>query len=146
MQTVTLPQLAWFEPRNLDIYFPDNGAVEVHNMAGCDRPALTSDQIALSLENMVDTPPIRELAKGKKDAVIIFDDITRVTRPSKIVPLLLEEPQTIYQVIILLPSVWTGCCFDGESELLNVEVCNTDTDCCAEATAQIQMLPLVLDQ
>jgi hypothetical protein len=61
-------------------------------------------------------------------------------------PLLLEGPQTIYQVIILLPSAWTGCCFDGESELLNVEVCNTDTDCCAGATAQIQMLPLGLDQ
>jgi len=91
MQTVTLPQLAWFEPRNLNIYFPDNWKVDVHNMAGYKRPALTPDQIASSLENMVDTPPIRELARGRKDAVIIFDDITRVTRPSKIVPFLLEE-------------------------------------------------------
>ncbi|MFC1950843.1 lactate racemase domain-containing protein [Chloroflexota bacterium] len=91
MQTVMLPQLAWFDPRNLDISFPDNWRVEVHNMAGYDRPALSSDQIASSLQNMIDTPPIRELAKGKEEVVIIFDDITRVTRPSKIVPFVLNE-------------------------------------------------------
>ena len=61
-------------------------------------------------------------------------------------PILIEGSQTIYQIIILLPSLWTGCCFDGSPETMTVEVCNTQTECCAEDTIQIQMLPFGLDQ
>lgn len=59
-------------------------------------------------------------------------------------PFLIERTQTIYQIIILLPSLWTGCCFDGSPETMTVEVCNTQTECCASDQVAITMLPLGL--
>ncbi len=61
-------------------------------------------------------------------------------------PFLNEGTQTINQLIILLPSWFTGCCFDGAVEMMSVEVCNTQTECCATDEVAITMLPLGLDQ
>ncbi|GAH28599.1 unnamed protein product [marine sediment metagenome] len=60
-------------------------------MAGYNRPAMKPDEIKASISNPIGIPPIRELAKGKKEVVIIFDDMTRVTRVAKIMPFVLEE-------------------------------------------------------
>ncbi|GAJ08590.1 unnamed protein product, partial [marine sediment metagenome] len=60
-------------------------------MAGYNRPAMKPDEIKASISNPIGIPPIKELAKGKKEVVIIFDDMTRVTRVAKIAPFVLEE-------------------------------------------------------
>jgi apolipoprotein D and lipocalin family protein len=61
-------------------------------------------------------------------------------------PFLNEGTQTINQLIILLPAWFTACCFDGAVEIMTVEVCNTQTECCAEDEVAITMLPLGLAQ
>ncbi|MCX6012865.1 MAG: lactate racemase domain-containing protein [Chloroflexi bacterium] len=91
MTTIKVPQLAWYEPKELELHFPDSWQVDVHNIAGYNRPALTDEQIKESIQKPIGMSPIREKARGKKEAVIIFDDIHRVTRVAKIVPFLLEE-------------------------------------------------------
>ncbi len=91
MQTFKLPQLAWYDPKELQVFFPDSWDVEVCNIAGYDQPALSDDQIRDIIANPVGMPPIREAASGKKDVVIIFDDMARVTRVAKIVPHILSE-------------------------------------------------------
>ena len=91
MNTIRLPQLAWYETKELELPLPDSWQVEVYNMAGYNRPAMKPDEIKASISNPIGIPPIRELAKGKKEVVIIFDDMTRVTRVAKIVPSVLEE-------------------------------------------------------
>jgi len=48
-------------------------------------------EIKAAIASPIGTPPIRELAKGKKEVVIIFDDMTRITRVAEIVPFVLEE-------------------------------------------------------
>ncbi|MCL0078373.1 nickel-dependent lactate racemase, partial [Dehalococcoidia bacterium] len=89
---VRLPQLAWYETKELELPLPDNWQVEVCNMAGYNRPALEPDEIRSAIRNnLIGTPPIRELARGKNEVVIIFDDMTRVTRAARIVPYVLEE-------------------------------------------------------
>jgi len=88
---VKLPQLAWYNPCELDLILPDNWEITVGNISGHDRLALRDDQISSAINNPVDTPPIREMAKGKKEVVIIFDDMTRITRIARIVPYILEE-------------------------------------------------------
>lgn len=90
-QLIQVPQLAWYEPKTLDLSFPDKWQVGVYNMAGYDHPAMTDDQIMAAIANPIGMPPINETAKGKKEVVIIFDDLCRVTRVSKIVPTILEE-------------------------------------------------------
>ena len=91
MNIIRVPQLAWYETKELKLPLPDSWQVEVYNMAGYNRPAMKPDEIKTSISNPIGIPPIRELAKGKKEVVIIFDDMTRVTRVAKIVPSVLEE-------------------------------------------------------
>lgn len=91
MNIIKVPQLAWYENKELELPLPDSWQVEIYNMAGYNRPAMKPDEIKASISNPIGIPPIRELAKGKKEIVIIFDDMTRVTRAAKIVPFVLEE-------------------------------------------------------
>ncbi len=88
---VKLPQQSWYEPRELELPLPDNWQVEVCNMAGYNRPALSDDQIKAAIANPIGSPRIRDMAIGKKEVVIIFDDIHRVTRVAKIAPFIVEE-------------------------------------------------------
>ncbi len=88
---IKLPQLAWHDPKELELPLLDGWQIEIRNMAGYNRPALTDEQIEASVTNPIGTAPIRDLARGKKEVVIIFDDMARVTRVGRIVPYVLEE-------------------------------------------------------
>jgi len=88
---IKLPQQSWYEPRELELPLPDNWQFEVCNMAGYNRPALSDDQIKAAITNPIGSPRIRDMARGKKEVVIIFDDIHRVTRVAKIAPFVIEE-------------------------------------------------------
>jgi len=92
MKMLKLPQLAWDGTKELELSITDSWQVEMGYMAGYDRPALTPDQIKAAVtQNLIGTPPIRKLAKGKKEVAILFDDMTRVTRVADVVPFVLEE-------------------------------------------------------
>lgn len=91
MNTITLPQLAWYGTKKLELNLPDNWQAEFCNMTGYNRPAMKPGEIKTSVTNLIDTAPIRELVKGKKEVAIIFDDMSRVTRAADIVPFILEE-------------------------------------------------------
>jgi nickel-dependent lactate racemase len=88
---IVLPQLAWHGSRQLDLILPEEWRVEIYNMAGYDRPAMKSGEIERAVTNPIGTPPIRELAREKGEVVIIFDDMSRVTRVAGIVPFILQE-------------------------------------------------------
>jgi lactate racemase len=88
---VKVPQLAWHGVKDLELAFPDGWNVTINNMQGFDRPALPDGQIRAAVRLPIGCPPIRTLAKGKKQVVIIFDDIQRATRTAAIVPFILEE-------------------------------------------------------
>jgi nickel-dependent lactate racemase len=60
-------------------------------MPGYKLPALKPQEIRAAVTNLMGLAPIRELARGKKEVVIIFDDMSRVTRTAQIVPFVLEE-------------------------------------------------------
>jgi len=91
MQTVRVPQLAWYHPRDLVLELPDDWPVEMCYMAGYNRPELKPEDILSALTRPVSGPPLRELARGKKQVTIVFDDLTRATRVSKIVRPVLAE-------------------------------------------------------
>lgn len=90
-QRISLPQLPWHGPKELILAIPENWRLEICNFAGHNTEPLRDDQIGFSLHNLIGKPSIRQLAKGKKEVVILFDDMYRVTRISKIVPFILEE-------------------------------------------------------
>ncbi len=91
MSTVKLPQYIWHNQQDVEFPLPDNWQVTVQNIAGYDRPALKPDEIRAALASPIEAPPLREMARDKKDVVIIFDDMTRGTRPYEIIPFILED-------------------------------------------------------
>ncbi|OGN95222.1 MAG: hypothetical protein A2Y89_02415, partial [Chloroflexi bacterium RBG_13_51_18] len=86
-----LPQLAWHGTRGMDITLPESWHVEICNMAGYNRPHLKSAGIKNAIAGPVDMAPLRQYARGRKEVVILFDDMARVTRVAEIVPHVLEE-------------------------------------------------------
>jgi nickel-dependent lactate racemase len=91
MNTITLPQLAWHGTKELKLAFPESWDIEICKMSGHDRPHMSPIEISEAVKNPIGMPPLREYARGKKEVVIIFDDMTRVTRAAEIVPPVLAE-------------------------------------------------------
>jgi len=91
MSSIKLPQLAWYGAKELELSLPDRWQVRFYNFAGYDHPAMEPEEIKAAIASPIGSPPIRELARGKKEVVIIFDDLTRITRTYDMVPFVLEE-------------------------------------------------------
>jgi len=51
MKLVKVPQLAWYEPKELEIPLPYSWQVEIAKMAGYDHKALTPDEIKKTIQN-----------------------------------------------------------------------------------------------
>lgn len=90
-KTVRLPQLLWYENNEARLQFPPSWKINVCYMNGHRKPPLNRQQLKDALSNPIGTRQIRELARGKKEVVILFDDMTRPTRVAQIVPFVLEE-------------------------------------------------------
>lgn len=88
---VCLPELLWYGSTTLEIDLPENWDVEICPMRGAGRTPLSLEQMEKAILNPIGSPAIRELAQGKKSAVIIFDDITRPTRPYELAPIVIQE-------------------------------------------------------
>jgi len=89
--TVHLPQQAWYDNNELELQFPASWDVTTCYMRGHNRPPLSEQGFREAFANPIGTKPIRDLARGKSEVVILFDDMSRPTRVAEIVPYLLEE-------------------------------------------------------
>jgi nickel-dependent lactate racemase len=87
--TIRLPWGAWYgdETRELDV--PDRWRVTV--APAPTAPALSDAALRRALAAPIGSPPLRELARGKRSAAIVVDDFTRPTPASVILPLVLDE-------------------------------------------------------
>ena len=90
-QEVRMNVNAFFGDDEITLTFPDSWEVSECRMAGHDKPPLTDDEMRQALQNTYDSPRLSELAKGKKQVCIIFDDMPKPTPASRIVPFVLEE-------------------------------------------------------
>jgi len=88
---VTVPTYGWYGDKPLDLIFPESWTVEVRRMAAEQAPQLTQNQIRERLASPVGTKPLHELAAGKKECVILVDDMTRPTKAWQMLPAILEE-------------------------------------------------------
>ncbi len=87
---IKVPAWEWHGWKTEELEFPEGWDVHEQRMAGHDAKALTPGEISESLEHPVGTPPLSELAKGKKRCVILFDDMTRPTKTRQMIPAVLE--------------------------------------------------------
>lgn len=88
---IQLPELLWYGNQTAEYELPDDWEVDVHRMRGASAPAMTVEQMAQRIDQPIGSPPLRELARGKKKAVVVFDDMTRPTRIDQLGPLVVER-------------------------------------------------------
>ena len=89
--SVRVPQRAWYGDTKLELRFPRRWDVKVHRMNGHGMTRISDAGIREALAKPIGGKTIAELAKGRKQAVIIFDDIYRPTPIYRIVPFVLNE-------------------------------------------------------
>ena len=88
---VKIPRLIWDGRGERELDFPRDWDVSFCPTRGWERPALSDEGMRKAFAKPIGTKRIRELARGKKEVVIVFDDITRPTPIYQIAPYVLEE-------------------------------------------------------
>ncbi|MEW5921420.1 MAG: lactate racemase domain-containing protein [Bacillota bacterium] len=86
-----LPQNAWFGDAEVEITLPAEWQVELAHIPADALPPLREVEIAGRLLNPTASPPLSQLAGGRRKAVIIFDDLSRPTMVDAVAPLVIEE-------------------------------------------------------
>jgi nickel-dependent lactate racemase len=86
---VTMPSRAWYGDGDLTLDFPASWRVQV--LPPQDAAKLDPAGIAAAFANPIGTPTIAELARGKRSAAIVVDDISRPTPAAELVPYVLAE-------------------------------------------------------
>ncbi len=85
-----IPWASWYSPNEITLEFPDSWDVDFYGVK--DFPEITDEkEIIKLLNNPHGTANLSELAIGKKNAVIVVEDITRHARPHKIVRVVLNQ-------------------------------------------------------
>ncbi|MBS10402.1 MAG: hypothetical protein CME19_02215 [Gemmatimonadetes bacterium] len=87
---VQIPTKVWYGDTETTLSFPEEWDVQECRMAGHDSPPLSDDEIRRALEDTYDSSSLSELARGKHQVVILFDDLTRPAPTSRILPFVLE--------------------------------------------------------
>jgi len=91
MKKISIPSRLWYENREWELTLPDRWQVDDLNSPGFEQPGLTADQIRNKIDYPIEGPKLEELAKGKRQAVIVFDDMTRPTPVKDVAPFVLES-------------------------------------------------------
>ncbi len=89
MKTVEIFSGAWNGDRQLKLTFPDAWDVQV--VGASAGPALDVEQMRARVRAPIGSPPLAELARRSRKAVIIIDDISRPTPTAELLPLVLDE-------------------------------------------------------
>ncbi|MGA3084002.1 MAG: lactate racemase domain-containing protein [Thermodesulfobacteriota bacterium] len=86
MQKVSVPSHLWYENQERELTFPDRWKIQNLNSPGFEKPGLNSQQIKEKIDHPIEGMTLEELAQGKKQAVIVFDDMTRPTPVKDVAP------------------------------------------------------------
>jgi nickel-dependent lactate racemase len=88
---IRVPQLLWYENSEMDLHFPPAWSVFFCPMKGGEKKKLLPGEMEKAFLHPIGSMPIEELARGKKEIVILFDDTARPTPVSQIVPYVLRR-------------------------------------------------------
>jgi nickel-dependent lactate racemase len=90
VQIFKIPWASWYEPEELVMEFPDSWDIQLFDVKNV--PEIKDEvEIRKILNNPIGSPTVSELANGKKNAVIVVDDISRHTKTEMILKVVLKE-------------------------------------------------------
>jgi len=128
MKSLKVPAWEWYGWRPETLTFPDSWEVHEQRMNGHSARALNPKEIEEKLQHPVGTPALSELARGKRKCVIIFDDMTRPTKTTQMLPAVLDELHrgglSDNQIVFMMASgAHTGRMLFDFQKKLGEEVC-----------------------
>ncbi len=89
MQTIHIPWASWYGDTSFELSFPDTWRVEEAGpRSGED---IGEEGIWRAFREPIGSQRIRDLAQGRRSAVIVIDDLTRATPAGRLLPPVLEE-------------------------------------------------------
>ena len=88
---VIIPEAAWAEKKERVLEFPSGWRIELYPMRGYENRPIDREKVLQALRNPIGSKPLRKLAEGREEVVIVFDDHTRPTRAGFIARIVLEE-------------------------------------------------------
>jgi nickel-dependent lactate racemase len=91
MKTISIPSRRWYENRERKLTFPDRWEVDYLTSPGFDKPGLSSAEIKDKIGHPIGGSTLEDIAQGKSQAVIVFDDMTRPTPVKAVAPFILES-------------------------------------------------------
>jgi nickel-dependent lactate racemase len=83
---IKIPQLLWYGNKEMELAFPPSWSIFFCPMKGGERRRLAPREMEKAFLNPIGSKPIQELAKGKREVAIIFDDMARPTPVYEIAP------------------------------------------------------------
>jgi lactate racemase len=90
-RTFSLLQRPWYGDTTLEIDLPETWDVSVLSMPGHSKEKATKEAVAAAFAHPIGTPRISDLARGKHEVAIIFDDLSRPTRAYELIPYIVRE-------------------------------------------------------
>ncbi len=90
--SATIPSRAWYGDEDLTLNFP--AGWEVFMAAPHDAPRASEQAITAAFANPIGTGRIADMARGKRSAAIVVDDLSRPTPAHVLVPHVLRELAT----------------------------------------------------
>ena len=88
-KTIEVVWRAWYGDETCQLSFPPDWQVIKADMV--DAPELSAESVKSALQKPIASPSLRELAEGRKDVVIVVDDLGRPTPAHRLLPAILEE-------------------------------------------------------
>lgn len=89
MTKVSLPFGAWYGDKRIDLELPDNWKIDIHRLRSA--PDIGEKGISEALINPIGSKSLSKLAEGRKNAVILVDDLTRPTPAHRVLPAIIGE-------------------------------------------------------
>jgi lactate racemase len=88
---ISLPQGGIIDPKRIEIEFPSTWQVDICRCPADTMEPLQRDALEKAFQNPIGTGKISELAAGRREVCIVFDDITRGTKVGELLPFILQE-------------------------------------------------------
>jgi nickel-dependent lactate racemase len=90
LKKISVPARRWYGNREKIISVPARWQVDNLTSPGLEKKALSAGQLKNRIDHPVEGAPLVELARGKKQAIIVFDDMTRPTPVKDVAPHVLQ--------------------------------------------------------
>ncbi|MDP2899495.1 MAG: lactate racemase domain-containing protein [Candidatus Bathyarchaeota archaeon] len=128
MKSVKVPAWEFYGWQPETLTFPEDWEVHEQRMKGHDTPALKPKPIKEKIQHPIGTESLSTLARGKRRCVIIFDDMTRPTKTTQMLPAVLDElhkgGMSDEQIVFMMASgAHTGRMLFDFQKKLGEEVC-----------------------